>query len=108
MKLFSPIWTDVTGQMRRDHPAPYPLEIPRRLIRMFSFVGDTVVDPFAGTGTTTLAAIETGRNSVGVEIDPDYVSTIEKRLGESTVTAAIKVQRPEVTSSAAAHSVIIR
>jgi len=108
VKLFSPVWTDVAGQMRRDHPAPYPLEIPRRLIRMFSFVGDTVVDPFAGTGTTTLAAIETGRNSVGVEIDHDYVTTIEKRLGESTVIAAIKVQRPAVIRSAAPRDVAIR
>jgi DNA modification methylase len=62
-KWFSPVWTDITGQLRTQHPAPYPLEIPRRLIRMFSFVGDTVVDTFAGTGTTALAAMETGRNS---------------------------------------------
>ncbi len=92
-KWFSPIWTDVRGQIRRDHPAPYPLEIPRRLIRMYSFVGDTVVDPFGGTGTTAAAAIETGRNSVSVEIDPSYVSLIEKRLSESTLTARVEVER---------------
>jgi modification methylase len=68
-RWFAPVWTDVTGQLRRDHPAPYPLEVPRRLIRMCSFAGDTVVDPFAGTGTTALAALETGRNSVSVEIE---------------------------------------
>src|SRR6185295_6526678 len=67
VKWFSPIWDDVRGQLRRDHPAPYPVEIARRLIRMYSFVGDTVVDPFGGTGTTAVAAIETGRNSVSVE-----------------------------------------
>jgi modification methylase len=82
-KWFSPVWTDVTGQLRRDHPAPYPLEIPRRLIRMYSFVGDTVVDPFGGTGTTAVAAIEAGRNSVTVEIEPEYVRLIEGRLCES-------------------------
>jgi site-specific DNA-methyltransferase (adenine-specific) len=77
---FAPVWTDVTGQLRRDHPAPFPIEIARRLIRMCSFSGDTVLDPFAGTGTTTLAAIETGRNSISVEIEPEYINLIEKRL----------------------------
>lgn len=79
-RWFSAFWQDVTGQQRRDHPAPYPVEIPRRLIRMFSFVGDTVLDPFAGTGTTGLAALETGRNSISVEIEPSYVDMIEARL----------------------------
>ena len=101
-KLFSPIWTDVTGQLRKDHPAPYPVEIPRRLIRMFSFVGDTVVDPFAGTGTTTLAAIETGRNSIAVEVDPDYVTIIERRLAVSPITASIRFEGRGVGTAAAA------
>lgn len=92
-KWFIPVWTDVSGQLRRDHPAPYPLEIPRRLIRMFSFVGDTVVDPFGGTGTTSLAAIETGRNSVSVEIEPSYVDQIEARLKASKVVARTQIQR---------------
>jgi DNA modification methylase len=101
-KWFSPVWTDVTGQLRRDHPAPYPLEIPRRLIRMFSFAGDTVVDPFAGTGTTALAAIETGRNSIMVEIEPHYVDLIEARLKENPVTAYIEVDRPSLSAALAA------
>jgi DNA modification methylase len=82
-KWFCAAWTDVKGQIRRDHPAPYPLEIPRRLIRMFSFVGDTVVDPFAGTATTTMAAMECGRNSVSVEVEPKYFKLIQKRLDEA-------------------------
>jgi DNA modification methylase len=94
MKLFAPIWTDVTGQLRRGHPAPYPPAIPRRLIRMFSFVGDVVLDPFGGTGTTSLAALETGRNSVMVEIDPDYVDTTESRLRQSSLTGHLKFRRP--------------
>ena len=80
VRWFLPVWRDVSGQLRRDHPAPYPLEIPRRLIRMFSFAGDTVVDPFSGTGSTAFAACETQRNSISVEIDPEYVNLIEKRL----------------------------
>lgn len=90
-KWFSPVWSDVSGQLRRDHPAPYPVEIPRRLIRMFSFVGDTVVDPFAGTGTTAAAALETGRNSLSVEIDPTYVALLEERLREHALSGRIDV-----------------
>jgi len=71
-RWFSPIWNDVTGASTKHHPAPYPLEIPRRLVSMYSFVGDIVVDPFSGTGTTSRAAALTGRNSVSFEIEPAY------------------------------------
>jgi DNA modification methylase len=77
---FQQIWTGVTGASTKHHPAPYPLELASRLIRMFSFVGDTVLDPFLGTGTTTLAAAQCGRNSIGFEIDPEYLSFAEKRI----------------------------
>lgn len=93
VRWYAPVWTDVTGQLRSSHPAPYPVEIPRRLIRMFSFVGDTVVDPFSGTGTTALAAIETGRHSISVEIEPTYVEATSDRLRKSIVTARIEVHR---------------
>lgn len=83
IRYFRPVWEDVRGQLRRDHPAPYPVEIPARLIRMFSFAGDTVVDPFAGTGTTAIAAMESNRNSISVEIDPGYVASVESRLTSS-------------------------
>ena len=89
---FSPVWTDVTGQIRTEHPAPYPLEIPRRLIRMFSFVGDIVVDPFGGTGTTALAALETGRHSVSVDIEPAYIALMERRLKAQPLAGIIRVQ----------------
>ncbi len=92
-RWFSPIWSDVKGQLRKDHPAPYPVEVPRRLIKMFSFVGDTVVDPFGGTGTTAVAALETGRNSVSVEIDPTYVDLIESRLAEPGLHGRVDVKR---------------
>jgi DNA modification methylase len=95
-RWFSPVWSDVTGQLRRDHPAPYPIEIPRRLIRMFSFAGDIVVDPFGGTGTTALAALETGRNSISVEIEPKYVDLIEKRLrGAEDCNTRVTIHRAD-------------
>jgi site-specific DNA-methyltransferase (adenine-specific) len=77
---FTPVWSDVTGASTRNHPAPFPIEIPYRLIRMYSFVGDTVVDPFAGTGTTMAAAALAGRHSVGIEVDPSYVEMSLDRL----------------------------
>ncbi|MGI8479172.1 MAG: DNA-methyltransferase [Gaiellaceae bacterium] len=81
-RLFRPVWDDVRGQSgkRWNHPAPYPVELSSRLIRMFSFVGDTVLDPFAGSGTTAVSALDWGRNSASVEIVPDYIDTIERRL----------------------------
>lgn len=94
-KWFAPIWTDVTGQQRRSHPAPYPVEISRRLIRMFSVVDDTVLDPFAGTGTTALAAVETGRHSVSVEVEGDYMDLMQHRLGQLPVTASVEVHREQ-------------
>ena len=92
-QLFQPVWTNVTGQLRREHPAPYPVEIPRRLIKMFSFVGDVVVDPFGGTGTTAVAAVESGRNSVSIEIDPSYIDLIDKRLRQENLLARIEIER---------------
>lgn len=73
----------LTGASTREHPAPFPLELAQRLVRMFSFVGDTVLDPFAGTGTTLLAASQWGRNSVGFEVDPKYFELARRRLLDS-------------------------
>ncbi|MGH7456918.1 MAG: DNA-methyltransferase, partial [bacterium] len=83
---FQSIWSGVTGASTRNHPAPYPEELAERLVRMFSFVGDIVLDPFMGTGTTTVAAAKWGRNSIGVEIDPHYFEMAEKRIRHSTVS----------------------
>lgn len=91
-RWFTPIWGDVTGQLRRDHPAPYPIEIPRRLVRMFSFTGDTVLDPFAGTGTTTVAAIESDRHSIAVELESRYVDLIRKRLAQTSLRASVEFE----------------
>lgn len=76
---FRQIWT-VTGASTKIHPAPFPLEMAYRLIRMFSFYGDTVLDPFCGSGTTLLAAASCGRNGIGVEIDDTYARMAFERL----------------------------
>jgi DNA modification methylase len=76
---FRQFWT-ITGASTRQHPAPFPLELASRLVRMFSFWGDTVVDPFCGTGTTMIAAMKWHRNSIGVEIDREYCRQAARRL----------------------------
>jgi len=78
-KWFQQFW-NITGASTREHPAPFPLELAYRLVRMFSFSGDTVIDPFCGTGTTMIAAMKSGRNSIGIEIDSEYCKMAEERL----------------------------
>jgi DNA modification methylase len=85
---FQQIWSGVTGASTRSHPAPFPVELATRLIRMFSFAGDTVLDPFVGTGTTSLAAAHSGRNSIGVEIDPSYLASAVERMRAHLPNAA--------------------
>lgn len=80
-RWFRQIWNDVPGASTRDHPAPFPVELAERLVRMFSFVGDTVLDPFTGTASTQVAARQCGRNSIGIEIEPKYYSMALARLG---------------------------
>jgi len=78
------IWSDLPGASTRDgHPAPYPVELADRLIKLFSFAGDTVLDPFAGTGSTTHAAIMAGRNSIANEIEPAYVEIARRRIAKA-------------------------
>ncbi len=74
-------WTDIKGEStRRGHPAPFPVELAERLIRLFSFAGDIVLDPFVGTGTTSLAAMNVGRNSIGTDCDADFIKMAKDRL----------------------------
>ncbi len=82
-KWFQQFWT-LSGASTKEHPAPFPLELAYRLVRMFSFVGDTVLDPFAGTGTTMAAAMKCGRNSIGVEIEPKYARMAARRLQQES------------------------
>jgi site-specific DNA-methyltransferase (adenine-specific) len=77
------IWTDIRGASTRDgHPAPYPVELAERLIKLFSFAGDTILDPFAGTGSTSQAAIMAGRNSIANEIEPTYIELAKQRISK--------------------------
>jgi DNA modification methylase len=84
---FRSIWSDLRGASTRDgHPAPYPVELAERLIKMFSFAGDTVLDPFAGTGSTSQAAIMSGRNSIANEIERAYVDIARQRITRAART----------------------
>lgn len=77
---FRQIWMDIRGTSNPKHPAPYPLEFAERLVRMFSFAGDTVLDPFMGSGTTNLACAHWGRNSIGIELDTNYFDLARRRV----------------------------
>lgn len=90
-RWFRSVWTDIRGaSTRAGHPAPYPVELAYRLVRMFSFVGDTVVDPFVGSGTTTEAAMLANRNSVGFEIERSYFELARGRFAQISVGADIQ------------------
>jgi site-specific DNA-methyltransferase (adenine-specific) len=77
------VWKFPSASARQiGHPAPFPEELPMRLIELYTFRGDVVLDPFAGSGTTCVAAHRAGRRYVGYEIEPEYVKLAELRLGE--------------------------
>lgn len=85
---WQPIWTDIRGASTRNgHPAPYPVVLAERLVRMFSFAGDVVLDPFSGTCATAVAAYRAGRNSISNEIDPLYFD-----IGSENIDAAVREQ----------------
>jgi DNA modification methylase len=83
---FRQIWNGPRGESTRHHPAPFPEELAHRLVRMFSFAGDTVLDPFMGTGTTLLASARSGRNAIGVEIEPAYVKLSKEGIERDLAT----------------------
>ncbi|HQN48905.1 MAG TPA: site-specific DNA-methyltransferase [Caldisericia bacterium] len=101
-QYFSGHWT-FPGEKQNKHLAMFPEELPRRLIKMFSFIGDTVLDPFLGSSTTSLAAKKINRNSIGYEINEDFLSLIKEKLGieqntifQDTSFEIIKQKKPEV------------
>ncbi|MCR9217057.1 MAG: site-specific DNA-methyltransferase [bacterium] len=93
---FRPIWTDLTGASTKNHPAPYPSELAYRLIRMFSFTGDTVLDPFAGTGSTTVAAIKANRNSIANELDGAYFDQATRRIRAAAAQGLLGIEEPTI------------
>ena len=78
-RYFTGHW-NFRGERQDKHLAMFPVELPTRLIKMFSFAGDTVLDPFAGSGTTSLAAMNLDRNSIGYEINSKFVDIIREKL----------------------------
>ncbi len=101
-QYFSGHW-NFAGERQDKHLAMFPEELPKRFIKMFSFVGDTVLDPFLGSGTTTLAATKLYRNSIGYEINEDSLSVMKEKLGlqhnafsHKTVFSVIKQNYSEI------------
>jgi site-specific DNA-methyltransferase (adenine-specific) len=75
------VWTFPTEAARKvGHPAPFPIELPYRLIQLYTYQGEVVLDPFLGSGQTALAALQSGRSFVGYEIDPEYAALAESRI----------------------------
>ncbi len=68
------------SKTRIGHPAPFPIELPKRCIKLFSYVGDTILDPFLGSGTTLIACALTNRKGIGIEIDENYCKMARERL----------------------------
>lgn len=94
-EYFQPIW-NIPGASNPKHPAVFPEQIATRLVRMYSFVDDYVLDPFGGSGTTSLACLKTGRNSIYVDVNPDYCRMSLERLttckGKDSLSARIYVK----------------
>jgi site-specific DNA-methyltransferase (adenine-specific) len=88
------IWSFPAESARRvGHPAPFPVELPRRLIELYTFEGDVVLDPFGGSGSTAIAARETGRNFVLFDASAAYVRLAEQRIAGTAITTAPRQQR---------------
>jgi len=90
-EYFSGHW-NFNGEKQTRHLAMFPEELPKRLIKMFSFVSDTVLDPFLGSGTTTLAAKNLDRNSIGYEINPQFSSFIKEKIGAKEYAQKVKFE----------------
>jgi DNA modification methylase len=95
-----PVWSDIRGaSLQQGHPAPFPAEIAERLIRLFSFAGDTILDPFAGSGSTAVAAVRAGRNSISVEVEEEYLDAAIRRMACETANAMNKNHTPMVVEA---------
>lgn len=96
-KYFTGHW-NFPGERQNRHLAMFPEELPKRLIKMFSFIGETVLDPFLGSGTTSLVAKNTGRNSIGYEINENFLPFIKEKFGndDNAILDIIKQKEPRI------------
>ena len=84
MEATKSVWQFGTASAKKaGHPAPYPVELPRRLINLYSYKGDVILDPFMGSGTTAEAAVQTGRRFIGYELEQEYVDTARQKVREA-------------------------
>ncbi|NPV45890.1 MAG: site-specific DNA-methyltransferase [Armatimonadetes bacterium] len=93
---FRGVWDDLPPDRQNGHIAMFPVELPRRLIRMYTYVGETVLDPFLGSGSTARAALLESRHSIGYELNPDFVGLIREKVvgeGETTEASLESIQR---------------
>lgn len=101
---FSDVWDfkgttqGLNGNAGRERSGAYPIELPHRLINMYSLRGDSVLDPFLGTGTTTLAAMINGRNSIGYDIDPSFLDILDSRVSGTFITEANRITYNRTTA----------
>jgi len=92
METTKSVWTFPAQQARSiGHPAPFPIELPLRLIKLYTFQGDIILDPFIGSGTAAIAALITGRHFVGYDIEKDYIKLAEKRIKTYTISEKQKL-----------------
>jgi DNA modification methylase len=104
---FKQIW-NLGGASTKNHPAPFPLEMAARLVKMFSFYGDTVLDPFCGSGTTMQAALDSERHSVGVEVEEKYCKIILDRLEKNkSLFSNLDFQYPQFQRRSVAADVML-
>lgn len=83
MEWTKSVWTMNTESARKvGHPAPFPVELPYRLIQLYTYQEDVILDPFMGSGTTAIAALQSGRKYIGYEVDPEYIKLAETRIAQ--------------------------
>jgi DNA modification methylase len=97
-EYFSGHWK-IPGVRQKEHQAMFPEEVPRRLIKMYSYINDTVLDPFLGSGTTVKVALELQRNAIGYEINPEFIPIIRNKISKSLFSQGNKIEivRRELT-----------
>ena len=84
------------SKKRIGHPAPFPIELPRRCVKLFSYVDDVVLDPFSGSGTILIAAVTNNRKGIGIDVDRKYCELARKRILENTEPAQVETPKKKV------------